>query len=132
MPDRLYELIRRSSPWLLAVYWIVLFALTHIPVPDGLPGSDLVLHLAAYFVLATLFTTVLLTRGVRGRRFVLTTIGVLFAFGVFDELTQMLVNRHCDPLDALADWVGVVCGMTVTWFVGFRLFGTQLNSEPVL
>lgn len=125
--ERTYSWIRRISPWLLGLYWIVLFTLTHVPVPEGLPGSDLALHLAAYFVLSCMFTTVLLTRGVRGRRLVLTTFGVLFAFGVFDELTQTLVNRHCDPRDMAADCVGVVCGLAVAWFLGFQLFGTQLS-----
>ncbi len=95
------------SPWLLAGYWAVLFTATHTPMPAGPPASDKLLHFSAYFVLAVLFAVWRITRHAPTRRIVQLTIGVLFAFAVFDELTQTLVGRHCDALDAAADWAGI-------------------------
>lgn len=106
----MHRLVRAISPWALAVYWITLFVMTHTPVPAGPPGSDKLFHFGAYFVLAALFALVLLSRGYTPRRTALLTIPVLCGFAVFDEVTQMLVDRHCDVLDGLADWAGVAVG----------------------
>lgn len=111
-----------AGPWLLGVYWVILYTLTHVPVPSGPPGSDKILHIAAYFVLAFLFSMVLYTRDVPTRRLVITTIVSLCAFAVFDEVTQELVNRHCDPLDALADSVGIVLGISALLWSTRRVF----------
>ncbi len=115
------KLIKPLAPWGLGVYWTILFTATHVPVPDGPPGSDKVLHFGAYLVLSVLFATTLHTRGAVTRRLVLLTIGVLFSFAIFDELTQMLVNRHCSALDALADWCGVLAGLGTFFFAVRKL-----------
>jgi VanZ family protein len=119
---KLYRWATVASPWLLSIYWIILYTLTHVPVPSGPPGSDKLLHIAAYFVLAFLFSMVLYTRSVPTKRLIITTIVSLCAFAIFDEVTQELVNRHCDPLDALADSVGIVLGITAFLWLARRVF----------
>lgn len=124
-----FQTLKRVSPWLLAVYWVILFVLTHVPVPAGPPNSDKVLHVAAYTVLATLFATVLLTREVPKARLVRLTVVTLCTFAVFDELTQELVNRFCDPMDMLADAIGVLCGLGFVLTMSAKLFGPSGTSE---
>ncbi|MFK7821138.1 MAG: VanZ family protein [Planctomycetaceae bacterium] len=120
--QRRFALARKFSPWALAAYWVTLATLTHIPVPAGPPNSDKVLHIAAYFVLGYLFALVLHTRGFDSRRIMITTIVSLFTFAILDELTQELVNRYCDPMDAAADAVGVVLALLLFFRTRDHLF----------
>ena len=117
-----FALAQKFAPWALAVYWIILATLTHIPVPAGPPNSDKVLHVGAYFVLGFLFALTLHTRGFVARKLAITTIAVLFVFAVLDELTQELVNRYCDPWDAAADAVGVLLALGLFFLTKDRLF----------
>lgn len=128
-PEKRLALARAISPWALATYWTTLFVLTHVPVPHGPPGSDKVLHVGAYSLLAFLVALVLHTRGFAMRRIVATTVLVLFAFAVFDEVTQQFVNRVCDPVDAVADWVGVIVGLIVFLPIKRRFFSDAMVNE---
>jgi VanZ family protein len=99
---------------LAAVYFLLLFTGTHIPIDPSevVEVSDKILHFCGY---ATLTVLVLI-----GWEF---TIGVLqpkhyFAvwlagtiYGVFDETTQTLVGRTCDMNDWAADVAGIVTGL---------------------
>ena len=124
--EKWWNIARTVSPWVLIGYWITLFTATHVPVPAGPPTSDKLIHFGAYFVLSLLLSTVLLTRNVLPAKIVLWTVIVLFSYGVFDEATQALVDRHPDPLDALADWAGVVTGLVV-FFSALRFLA---SSKP--
>lgn len=115
---------KKFSPWLMAAYWIVLFTATHVPVPAGPPHSDKFLHISAYFVLSVLFACVLFTRGFDKWRLNKIVVIVLFIYAVVDELTQELVNRVCDPMDAAADAVGVLLGLWFFHAIAKRLFVT--------
>ncbi len=101
--------------------WAGLFVLTHIPVPKGVrvpTGGDKVIHLFAYFALATLGGRAAVSRGVRvsGRWIILWTV-VYAVFGAIDELTQGLsfVNRTTSFADWVADMVGLLLAAVLLW-----------------
>lgn len=95
----------------LAVYWLTLFAATHLPTPQLVAGAmelnaDKLIHATAYFVLATL---ILRTARAHGwRRVGLLTLNVAVGYAALDELTQPYVGRICDALDFAADAAGVL------------------------
>jgi VanZ family protein len=107
-------------PWaarartLAAVYLLVLFAATHIPLEShgGPTHADKIVHYAAYASL-----TVLVLLGWRltiGRLqarhyFAVWIAGTLY--GVFDEVTQTPVGRTADVNDWAADVLGIVTGL---------------------
>jgi VanZ family protein len=93
--------------------WAGLFVITHIPVPKGVPiptGGDKIIHLVAYFALATLGGRAAIGRGVRirGRWIIIWTL-VYAAFGALDEITQGLPMVNRTP--SLADWLANVAGL---------------------
>ena len=47
--------------------------------------------------------------------------GVFAAHAVVSELIQhrFYVHRAGDPLDVLADWIGIVAGGLVVWLLGY-------------
>ncbi len=108
------------SPWwklatgMLVVYWILLFAGTHLPrLPVQLPsdGGDKLAHFVGFAGLAFLLSWVWSLHRP------LWPWGVCFAtlvaalYGVFDELTQMLVpGRSAEWADWLADCTGALLG----------------------
>jgi len=109
-------------PLVLALYWVMLFTATHIPIKSmpNVPGGDKSFHLVAYGILATLFGFFLvvrqdrsLTRAARkARRFPFVgALTVLAVYAVFDELTQSLVGRQPDIFDCLADLGGIIIGL---------------------
>ena len=108
---------------LLAVYWGALFYGTHIRLPSGLMPEhlDKLIHFLSYMGLGILFLSLRATRGVFPWSSVIARWFVLAAYGAFDELSQMVVGRNCDPADWLADITGVAIGLAiVTFFIGQR------------
>ena len=80
--------LTRRLLWLLtALYWVVLFALTHtrpIHIVHG-PSNDKVQHFLAYFVLGCLVgTTLWVARPARRRILPLLVIAIGATYGVFD------------------------------------------------
>ena len=110
---------------MLCVYWGALFYGTHTKVPEGLlPGnSDKFIHFWAYAGLAILLMSLRVTRGTYTWFSVLIAWSILALYGVFDELTQLLVNRNADIFDWVFDVTGSAMGLalvmlTVWYFRG--------------
>lgn len=126
LSPRLEILLRQAAVLTLAVYWIALFTGTHIPIPQSvnLENSDKWIHFLAYTGLAAQLTVVVGWRARRGlQAWHLAMIGLgLAAFGGFDELTQMLVNRTADWLDWSADLGGIFTGIAIG-AIAVRLLG---------
>lgn len=96
---------RRILRTATAVYWLVLFALTHVKV-ERVPGpsvNDKLVHLLAYGLLAGLLCATLMAHGMRPTRAALWTFGLCLAYGAMDEWTQPWVGRSCELGDWLAD-----------------------------
>ena len=100
---------------MLCVYWAALFYGTHTKVPEGLlPGnSDKFIHFWAYAGLAILLMSLRVTRGAYTWLSVLIAWCILAIYGVFDELTQLLVNRNADIFDWVCDVTGAAAGLAM-------------------
>ncbi len=115
----------------LVVYWISLFYGTHMPLPPGLlPGhSDKVIHFTSYAGLAALLMSLRATRGIYPWSSVLARGFILAVYGVFDELTQLFVNRSADFYDWCADLVGSTAGLASVTFVLWCLRRSDRSAE---
>ena len=96
---------------LLALYWLVLFVLTHIPMPDLVHQagvSDKTLHFLAYLVLMfLLWGAIKPYQKVNWRRAaVWWLLFVVVGYGGVDEWLQGYVGRTTDLKDFLADLGG--------------------------
>ena len=100
----------RTVLWTVtAVYWVVLFTMTHLPpknLPRG-PGGDKLHHFGGYFVLSFLLGATL-WQAFPSRRRVIPLLVVLaaMAYGAVDEVTQLAVGRSCELNDWFADVAG--------------------------
>ena len=115
--------LTRRLLWLLtALYWVVLFALTHtrpVHIIRG-PSNDKLQHFLAYFVLGCLLgVTLWVARPARRRIVPLLVVAAGAAYGVFDELTQIPVGRDAEVLDWLADVSGSAAAAAVVAVVNF-------------
>jgi VanZ family protein len=124
----------RAYSWIIASVTciVVLFSLGPDPVPDtgsGLLGAVLerLPHAIAYAVL-TGFVLLSWTPEERRsiRRLVILAV-TLFAIGVVLEVTQRVVGRDAEPMDALANGIGVVVAIGA-WAAVARLRGS--SSDP--
>jgi VanZ family protein len=107
----------KPAGYVLLVYWVCLFLGTHRPKDSGVDFSmsDKILHFGAYFGLALLLALAWsLRRPLTIRSYAVMSL-LLMAYGAMDELLQIPVGRHCDPLDWLADTGGVIAGLTLFW-----------------
>ncbi len=105
----------RLATCVLAVYWLLLFTGTHVPqLPEISPRiSDKMLHLSAFFGLATLLCWVVPTREHIWRKFIIVT-AVTLTYAAFDEITQSFVRgRTTDIKDFAADTLGVLSAITL-------------------
>ena len=117
----------------LGLFWLALFTGTHIPPTTHIPleahWGDKVLHFSAYMMLALLLATVWeLAGGVLTLRHLVFAWLAILAYGAFDELSQMLVDRDCELLDWIADATGAAVGLTI--FVVLRSLFTRFWSPP--
>ena len=103
----------------LIFYWIILFTLTTLPA-QSVPSvgvSDKLEHLLAYFVLSILLYLTLLfqRKSVLLKNYaMLFTILIVFAYGIIDELHQLMIpGRSCELLDFLADMIGGIIGIII-------------------
>ena len=103
----------------LIAYWITLFLATHVTLPPGAlaEGADKSVHFFAYAVLGALLLAVMISRGYDSWKTVLICWLILMGYGVFDELTQILVNRQCDLYDWLYDVAGSATGLLLIAFL---------------
>ena len=100
-------------PWLhgvLAVYWLILFIVTHLPKspwPGWAPApKDTSLHFAAYLLLGGIGWAALASgrRPVRWRA--VEWFAVVAVYAACDEILQMVCNRFCSVADLVADLLG--------------------------
>ncbi|CAN5574239.1 hypothetical protein BH09PLA1_BH09PLA1_03050 [soil metagenome] len=104
---------RRLSSIALAVYWLGLFVVTHLP-PRNVPRThvnDKIEHFVAYAILAALVFVVAQRLG--GARAFAIAVAVCLMYGAIDEWTQLLVGRSCEVNDWLADAGGAIVGSLV-------------------
>ncbi|WP_295566930.1 VanZ family protein [uncultured Stenotrophomonas sp.] len=94
--------------WMLAVLLVVVVCLIP-PPPIPLPeNSDKGEHFLAYFILAG--SAVQLFR--RGRPLLCVAVGlVLMGIGIEFAQGALTSNRTADPMDAIANTIGVLAGM---------------------
>jgi VanZ family protein len=109
------RLARALLTALTAVYWAILFTLTHIPSPPRPPGniSDKTEHFIAYGILGALLYLTLWVRGVK--RTALVVLTVCLAYGAIDEWLQAIpfVHRSCELRDWYADAIGTLVGIVI-------------------
>lgn len=123
----------RLAVLLLAAYWLLIFAGTHLPTLPaiGEDVSDKTKHFLAFFGLGLLLCYVS-TRPPSFRRFATVAV-IAIVYGIVDELTQKLVpGRHCDPYDMLADAAGALTAIVLyaTASVTYHRFVRQRRAEP--
>ena len=116
---------RRVAAGALVVYWLALLTATHWPhkfPAEAKPflSPDKLLHFSAYaglaFIMAMLFGLRRAERGLRPAGSWLKALGVCLivsAAGLFDEITQPLMNRDFEWYDWFADTAGSLLGVTV-------------------
>lgn len=98
--------------WWLAIAVIITVCLIPPPPLDLPPNSDKVEHFLAYFVLAGAAVQIYRTRAA------LLWAGVgLVGLGIGIECLQgaLTDNRMADPMDVLANSIGVIAGMAITF-----------------
>lgn len=128
----------RLKTWalaLLVVYWLALFAGTHVPraqqvlLPKNV--SDKLLHLTAYGGLAMLICLNWSLRRTLTWRHGVIVLALVAGFGALDEVTQIPVGRDCELLDWTADITGATAGVGLFLLAGsvFRL--SEQDSGPV-
>jgi VanZ family protein len=95
------------------VYWVILFALTHIRQP-GWPAwappapSDKTMHVCFFFVLAWVGWLVLTSKGNRRAWRPIEWFSIVALYGACDEVTQPMFGRACAILDWVADCAGAI------------------------
>ena len=102
---------------LLASYWLLLFASTHLPLflfpAVAAQGNDKLLHCLAYFGLATLWQLAIIAERDLERHDQHRITLWLAGYALFDELSQIPLGRTADPWDWLADMVGVLLSLAL-------------------
>lgn len=115
----------------LVVYWLGLFTASHIPrTPDVLSfaGGDKIMHFSSYALLAMLCALDRQLRGTLTGSTLPRIAAVLALYGVVDELLQYPIDgRTCDPLDWVADILGISVGLSV--FVLLRMLRRKLATQ---
>lgn len=105
---------RRLAVIVLAAYWLVIFAGTHMPSTGaGTPRvNDTVKHFTAYFLLGALMCYVTTSNQYVRRFGAIALVGM--AYGAIDEFTQRFVpGRSPDPMDFLADTAGLTSAIMI-------------------
>jgi len=107
---------------LALLYMVVIFILSVINVSDGMDpfrGFDKVVHFFIYAIMGLLWVRVF----VKGRRIknswriIFQVLAITFLYGTFIELVQgMIPNRDASLLDALANGLGGVAGVSLYCF----------------
>lgn len=117
-------LSRKKTIIALTFYWVALFIISHIPIPQVVylaRVSDKTLHFVAYLILTFLlwFATGPDKKTNWRRAAVWWVLFIIFIYAALDEWTQGLVGRSCDLLDIIADMAGVFAGLVLFSFLSF-------------
>jgi VanZ family protein len=123
----LFDFLKKRKIWLvyipLAIYWLILFIATSIPV-ERLPSigfTDKINHFIAYFILAILVNlTLIYQRKSRllFERAPIATIVICLLYGALDEVHQMFVpGRFAETLDWVADAIGAAAAVLLIYFL---------------
>jgi len=118
---------RRALSLACAIVWLGAFAATHVP-PKRLPSpgvSDLALHAAGYFVLASAFWLALWSRETGRSHRAAALLIVMLGYAAADELTQPLVGRSSAWGDFLADAAGAAAALIVWEAMAWRARAAQ-------
>ena len=116
---------RMKTVWaVLAIYWPVLFVLTHVPILDVARKSgmsDKLMHVLAYMGLMMLvWWAVSPYERVDWRRWkVWLILAVVVWYGAADEWLQGYVGRSADMEDFVADLIGTLAGLVLLWALPF-------------
>jgi len=101
----------------LVIYWVALFILAHIPIPQLVRKADVSdkgLHLLAYMILTFLLASAINPyKKVNWRKAtVWWVLLIIVCYGVIDEVLQGYVaGRSCDIRDFFANLVGTLTGL---------------------
>jgi len=108
---------RRLTVWVrvgLVVYWLALFAGTHLPaMPQVVPVSisDKLMHVLAYAGLSFLLAMVFAERRPIALVLYMQLLALVAIYGVVDEVLQTFVGRDCELGDWIADVIGASIGL---------------------
>ena len=110
---------------LLAVYWIGIFVLTHIPIPQVVyeaKVSDKTLHFVAYLIFTFLLcSAVSPNKKINWRKKTIWwLVLVMVAYAVIDEWLQQYIGRSTDLTDFFANMKGVATGLILLSFLEFK------------
>ncbi len=116
---------RSTARMVFVLYTIALLTATHWPglaiESKVFSRVDLIIHAGVFFVWTVLLYNARLiavgnsTYPPCFRRRIIWTMGVAILFAVFDESTQPLFHRVADPLDLLADTLGILLAAGTIW-----------------
>lgn len=121
---------RRTVIAALTCYWLAMFIGTHMPEPPRIEQNlnDKYLHFGASLVLAFLICLTASRNGALSRRKGLLIGTLVSAYGIFDETTQLLVDRDCDVLDWVADTAGAIAGV-LCYSIAYRWWMARRNRN---
>jgi VanZ family protein len=111
---------RRALSVLLCVYWVTLFAathLTHVPAVVEAHGSDKMWHFLGYAGLAILLAARTVSVRSLSTTAIVCILGVAALYGAVDEVSQIPVGRDAEIADWYADLAGAAVGVLVTGIV---------------
>lgn len=114
----------------LAVYWALIFTVTHIPARN-LPDthvSDKIEHFVAYLILTILLYLNAWMRNISALRASMAIAGIGMVYGALDELLQIPVNRQADVRDWMADMSGVIAGLLLLNII--RQARESMSAKP--
>lgn len=117
--------------FVLCGFWLALFISTHLPsdkIIDLPNNSDKLAHFSGYAILAFLLGFWFCRKKPFDLKMASTVFGILFFYAIIDELLQIPVDRSCDFLDMLADWIGGIIGLCCLWSL-FLLKRRTLASD---
>jgi hypothetical protein len=115
------ERMRGLKAWVPLAMWVVLIfigsSIPHLTNEEfGMPpGSDKIVHVVEYLVLAVLFCRGFGVQRLGGRVSVwLLVVAICLALGAIDEYHQRFIpGRDSNILDFAADVIGVLCGASL-------------------
>jgi VanZ family protein len=118
------SLRHRITLILLVLYWLTLFILAHIPMPQYVRKagvSDKSLHFLAYLILTfLLWFTIRPDEKVNWRKSTGWWVFLIITgYGAADEVIQHFVGRTCDAIDIAANITGILTGLLLFSFLTF-------------